>query len=179
MGAMFADNQWAITPPEIRSETDRCLSGQGSLTERLIATGRAFAVTVLYQGLSEVRQDEHELIGEAAGAGVLARHVALSLDGVPVVVARSIARRHCPIWQPVLQRGSRSLGLTLFGADSPIVRAPMHYLDLDAGHPLFPLARGLDPTGGTHYRARRSNFILDGAALNVCEIFLPALETLL
>lgn len=179
MGAMFADNHWASTAPLARSETDRCLLGTGSLTERLVATGHAFAVTVLYQGLSEVRQDEHDLIGAPSGAALLARHVALTLDGQAVVVARSIARAHCPVWQPVLQRGSRSLGLTLFGADSRIERAPMHYRDIEAGHPLFALARGFDTAPTARYPARRSNFILDGAALNVCEVFLPALEVFL
>lgn len=176
---MFADNHWAATAPAVRSETDRCLIGTGSLTERLIATGHAFAVTLLYQGLSDVRQDEADLIGTPCGAGVLARHVALTLDGTPVVVARSIAQRHCPVWQPILQRGSRSLGLTLFGPESEIARAPMHYCRLDAGHPLFALAHGLDARQGRQYAARRSNFILDGAALNVCEVFLPTLEDFL
>jgi len=176
---MFADNHWAATAPEIRSETDRCLTGQGSLTERLVATGHAFAVSVLYQGLSEVRQDEHALVGENAGSAVMARHVILLLDDTPVVVARSIARRHCPVWQPILQRGSRSLGLTLFGPDSPIQRAPMHYRELDTRHPLFAFARGHDAWHATCYAARRSNFVLDGAALNVCEVFLPALKEFL
>ncbi|MBV8047350.1 MAG: chorismate lyase [Paludibacterium sp.] len=176
---MFADRYWALTPPPLSPAMQSCLTDDGSLTERLIATGRDFTVRVLYQGPSVAAPDENGLIGVETGAPVLARHVALLLDGVAVVVARSIARHGCPQWEPVLARGSRSLGLTLFGEDSAIIREPLHYCALSTGHPLFPLARGQDLEDAPRYAARRSNFLSHGAALNVCEVFLPVLESFL
>jgi chorismate--pyruvate lyase len=136
-------------------------------------------VRVLYQGPSCAAPDEADLVGSEAGAPLVARHVALSLDGMCVVVARSIARSGCPAWEPILARGNRSLGQTLFGANRSIIREPLHYSELHAGHPLFTLARGQDLEESPSYAARRSNFILDDAALNVCEIFLPVLESFL
>ncbi|TDR81453.1 chorismate--pyruvate lyase family protein [Paludibacterium purpuratum] len=176
---MFADKYWAGNPPHLSPAMRSCLTEEGSLTERLIATGHDFSVRVLYQGPSAAAPDEAGLIGLDAGAPLTARHVALMLDGVCVVVARSIARSGCPIWEPVLARGSRSLGLTLFDRSSEIIRAPLHYRELHPGLALFNLARGLDLSDASRYAARRSNFILDAAALNVCEVFLPVLETFL
>lgn len=176
---MFANNQWVSTPPALSTALQSCLTDEGSLTERLIATGHDFAVRILYQGPSQAGNDEADLIGVAAGAPVTARHVALTLDGVCVVVARSIARPNDPVWMPILQRGSRSLGLTLFGADSAMIRTPLCYRVLSPGHPLFVLARGQDLEEAPRYVARRSSFVLQQATLNVCEVFLPVLESFL
>ncbi|BEV73501.1 MULTISPECIES: chorismate lyase [unclassified Paludibacterium] len=176
---MFADTHWAATPPHTSALLQPWLTDSTSLTERLMATGREFAVRVLYQGPSVAASDEADLVGAAAGSPLSARHVALTLDGVCVVVARSIIRPGCPVWEPILQRGSRSLGLTLFSQDSAIIRQPLRYRELQPGHPLFALVRGQDMEEAPRYAARRSTFLLDGAALNVCEAFLPVLETFL
>lgn len=176
---MHCNDTWSRQAPADDTPLARCIVDDGSLTACLMATGRAFAVRVLNQGESPAHPDEAACLDIAPGTLLYAREVALELDGIPVVVARSIARADCRQWLPVLQRGSRSLGLTLFGRESRIIRAPMYYRELVAGHPLFALARGVDPSAAPRYPARRSNFLQGHAALNVCEVFLPALKDLL
>jgi len=170
------DAPWCVEAPAVTDRLRPILTGAGSLTERLIALGAPFSVRVLDQGRDTVAADETGLLGIAAGAPVLARHVALLLDDTPVVVARSVTPWLDPVWTPVLERGSRSLGFTLFGElNEELIREPLHYTTLDAAHPLFALTRRHDATSAEHYIARRSRFVLAGSALIVCEAFLPAL----
>lgn len=177
---MFFDSYWETTPPPLSPELSDWLTDTGSLTMRLEATGHRFSVAVLQQGPNHVEPDEAGLIGLDNGATLYARHVALQLDGIAVVVARSITRIDNTDWIAILERGKRSLGLTLFGKDSGIIRNDMLYQDITAGHPLFVLAaQQVSHSAHLHFPARRSNFVLNGAALNVCEIFLPALENFL
>lgn len=175
---MMESPNWAATPPALPSAVRDTLCEPGSLTERLIATGHDFAVRVLYQGPGTADADEAALLGLPAGAPLTVRHVALTLDGVDVVAARSACAAGCAVWQPILDRGSRSLGYSLFSGDSPVERDPLHYASLDAAHPLFDLARTLSDTA-TAYPARRCRFTLHDEALMVSEAFLPALETFL
>jgi chorismate lyase len=151
-----------------------CLLEPASLTDRLISSGRQFSVDVLYQGQDEAWVDEAGQVAVAVGAPVLARHVALKLDGTVVVVARSYCRWNCPVWAPMLDRGSRSLGFTLFSGEVALRLDPLEFRLIGATHPLFALARGIAP-GPTQYPARRRRFMLDHAGLVVCELFLPSL----
>jgi len=177
---MFFDSDWETTPPPLSPELSGWLTDMGSLTMRLEATGHRFSVSVLQQGSSRVEPDEAGLLGLDSGARIYARHVALQLDGIAVVVARSITHIDHTDWIAILERGKRSLGLTLFGNDNGIIRDDMLYQDISAGHPLFALAvQQVSHSTHLHFPARRSNFVLNGAALNVCEIFLPALEDFL
>lgn len=179
MRAMLPDTAWAATPPSLPPALSSCLTEPGSLTERLMNCGHTFAVRVLAQGDDRVHADEVELLGLPAGTALYARHVALTLDDTPVVVARSVTRLACPAWHPILQRGSRSLGFTLFGGHAGIVREPLAYREIDATHPLFALAQAHDPASANLYPARRSRFLLANTPLIVCELFLPALERFL
>lgn len=166
---------WGYLAPEAPPQTLGCLTEPGSLTQRLMASGRDFAVRPLMFGPDEARADEAAFLGTAPDAAVTARHVALELDGTPVVVARSICRAGCPVWAPILDRGGRSLGLTLFSASRPIGRSGIEFALADAGQHLHALAEVIvGPLGPCP--ARRCRFELDGAPLVVHEIFLPALE---
>lgn len=147
----------------------------GSLTDRLVATGLGFAVEQLYLGNDWATADEAELLGLSPDSLVIARHVALSLAGEIVVVARSLCAKGCEVWGPILDRGGRSLGLTLFGSDSTIRRDPLGFGTVASPHPLHRLAQAQCP-GTTLFPARRGRFSLDGRALIVQEAFLPALE---
>lgn len=155
------------------------VSNKGSLTKQLINSGYPFAVKVNYQGPDQSWPDELSLFELDTPTLLQARHVTLTLDRIPVVVARSLSRHHCPHWNAHHHHGNRSLGLLLFGGEFPIEREPLYYRSIDNGHPLFKLARHKDPYQATHYLARRSRFLLHGAPLSVCEVFLPALEKLL
>lgn len=169
------DGMWGWVPPAAPEATLGCLMEAGSLTERLIGSGKEFAVEPLYLGRGAAHPDEAGPIGVTAGETMGVRHVALTLDGVTVVVARSYCRLDCPTWFPILDRGGRSLGFTLFSGEVALTRGALEFAEVGAGHPLFELAR-LHADGVTRYPARRCRFELDGAPLVVCEVFLPALE---
>ncbi|KMN36335.1 chorismate lyase [Chromobacterium sp. LK1] len=177
MRAMPHHALWRPQPPALPAAVLSCLTEAGSLTERLQATGRRFAVRVLKQQTGPCLADEAPLLSLAAGAPLLAREVALTLDDTPVVFARSVARLDCADWLPILDRGSRSLGLTLFSELPDLRRDPLHYQLIDADHPLFEPAAALSPHQS--YPARRCRFLLRQAPLLICELFLPELETLL
>lgn len=176
MGALHA--AWGYLPPEASPLTLGCLMEPGSLTERLVASGRRFSVRVRWFGPDPAAPDEAPLLGFSAGAPMTVRHVALQLDGEDCVVARSFCRLDCPVWQPILDRGGRSLGLTLFSGEVPLVRGELEYALPAPGHPLNELAAECEPSV-LGYPARRCRFVLDGAPLVVCEAFLPALEATL
>lgn len=154
------------------------LTETGPLTAKLLKTGRPFTVTVLEQGLNIGLDDEVTHLGLQAKQALYARHVALKLDAIPVIVARSLTRLDCPFFrQTVLNRGSRSLGLTLFNRDYTIMRQALSLHEIDPNHPLFStLARPNDPYRATHYPLRRSRFIWQNEILLLYEILLPALQ---
>jgi chorismate--pyruvate lyase len=176
---MHSDTLWQPAPPALSPELAALACDRGSLTERLGRTGCPFSVEVLYQGHDQAYADEHQLAGLIVTPGIYTRHVALLLGATPVVVARSITALHDSYWQETLQRGKRSLGLSLFGNQDNIVRDTMLFRTIWPDHPLFSLAAGQDALQAASYPARRSSFMHDGAALNVCEVFLPALEEFL
>ena len=172
MRAMIQDTHWLPQPPDLAPGLLAFVSEAGSLTERLLATGHRFGVQVLSQGASQANPDELALLALPADSLLYARHVLLTLDDTPVVYARSIARLDCPVWQPILDRGSRSLGLTLFGGLPQLQRGPLHYQQLGPAHPLHQACHSTT----AQLPARRCRFVLEQAPLVVCELFLPALE---
>ena len=168
-------SSWGYIPPETTELTLGCLMEPGSLTQRLMASRRHFAVSVLRFGADVAAPDEAPLLGILPGASMTVRHVALELDGEPVVLARSFCRLDCPVWQPILDRGGRSLGLTLFSGEVAVSRGALEFTLPPIGHPLDDLAAEfLDMAGVAP--ARRCRFVLGGAPMVVCEVFLPALE---
>ncbi|WP_236686480.1 chorismate--pyruvate lyase family protein [Chromobacterium subtsugae] len=174
---MVNDAQWRCAPPVLPAPVLDCLTEPASLSLRLQAGGRRFAVRVLDQGDSRALPDEAEALDLPSGAPLYARHVLLTLDETPVVYARSATRHDCPAWMPVLMRGSRSLGLTLFGELPALRREPLHYQLLDSRHPLAVEAAAAEAAEA--YPARRCRFLLDGSPLLLTELFLPALKDLL
>ncbi|WP_246542730.1 chorismate--pyruvate lyase family protein [Paludibacterium yongneupense] len=172
---MIIDSYWQTTPPAAPPKVLGCLTEPGSLTERLRASGHRFAVELQALGSVVPHPDECGLFGD--GKRLWARQVTLTLDDVPVVIARSLCREDCPQWLPILDRGARSLGLTLFGEGRPIVRQRLHYTMLTPAHPWHARAAALGVADAVP--ARRCGFELAGRPLYVCEAFLPALETFL
>ncbi|NDV14248.1 chorismate--pyruvate lyase family protein [Crenobacter caeni] len=170
----FTPPLWQASAPAVTPALQGALTAAGSLTEYLQASGRLFAVDVLFQGNSTALQDEAALLGNPSAA--YARHVALTLDGQTVVVARSVCRADCPHWQERLNRGRRSLGLTLFGEMPTLARGALAYARLGAGDPRHALAAPFGAQGALP--ARRCLFSFEGAPLIVTELFLPALELL-
>lgn len=174
--ATSAESLWSEVPPTAPVATLGCVLEPGSLTERLMGACDLFAVELLHLGMGVAHPDEAAPIGVAPGDAISVRHVALTLDGNSVVMARSFCRKHCPTWFPILDRGGRSLGFTLFSGEVALTRGPLQFAQIMADHPLFELARIRAP-GVARFPARRCRFEIDGAPLVVCEVFLPALET--
>jgi chorismate--pyruvate lyase len=179
MPAMIAANAWVGTPPEVATALIPFLIEPGSLTARLIDTGRRFSVSVRKQGAQALHPDEVQALSAAPGDLGYVREVTLHLTDTPVVVARSVTRLDCERWREVLSRGARSLGFTLFGELTEVEREPLHYTLLDAAHPLYRSIAEHQTEPVPHYPARRSRFMLDDTPLLVCEAFLPELLSLL
>ncbi|MXR37773.1 chorismate lyase [Rhodobacteraceae bacterium CH30] len=176
MRTMLTDFMWQEHPPATTPAIAACLSEPGSLTERLLASGRRFDVQVLFQSDNTALDQEAVLLGIAPHAVLHARHVLLLLDGIPVVMARSVCRSACPQWSALLDRGSRSLGLTLFGGLPQLVRGPLRFNTLQQPDALHALVQA--HSQAEQLPARRCLFTLHDAPLLVSEIFLPELESL-
>ncbi|MEN9774957.1 MAG: chorismate--pyruvate lyase [Pseudomonadota bacterium] len=166
---------WSAHAPRVPAALRAFLLEPGSLTDRLMATGARFAVRPLKLGVDRADPHEAAALGVASNAVILARHVALSLNDTVVVVARSVCRPACPTWAAVLDRGGRSLGLSLFAPDAPVSRGSLTFAHLADAHPLAQLAKGFEPSN-TPYPARACRFSQDGAPLLVTEAFLLSLE---
>jgi len=165
---------WNQHPPPASPGTFGCLTEPGSLTDRLIATKHEFTVTLLRFGEDVAAPDEAHLVGIRPGDAITSRHVALSLGGQRVVMARSFCRRACKTWYPILNRGSNSLGLTLFSSGVDLVRSALEFATIVPDHPLFTLAQ--EGEIAASFSARRCRFEMQDAPLVVCEVFLPGLE---
>ncbi|WP_231895268.1 chorismate lyase [Vogesella sp. LIG4] len=174
---MTTQPHWSDILPLPAGRLADCIGTQGSLTEYLMASGQPFAVQVLAQGETAVLPDEQEILQVSANTMVYARHVCLTLAGEPVVVARSVTRPDCQVWRPILERGARSLGFTLFGGLPELQRDALQFAEVQAPHGLYQLAAG--HAANPALLARRCRFALDAAPLLVCEVFLPALENYL
>lgn len=179
MRDMTPFTDWSAALPLIAHPLFACVTTSGSLTEYLQASGRAFSVDVLQQGMDIANADELAVFDLSADQAVFARHVCLRLDGVAVVVARSLCLPDAGLWRDILDRGSRSLGYTLFGGTPGLSRGELQYRTLADGHMLHALAQPFDTRNAAHYQARRCLFDINNQSLMVCEVFLPQLESLL
>lgn len=148
------------------------LLDEGSLTHRLQWHGGGqFSVLLLSQQWARPQPDEREImrLGDRELAQV--RQTLLRVDGEPWVFARSIlpmaslqgANRH------LRQLGNRSLGSWLFRAPQ-LQRSDFQVARIQPHNQLVPVALQQDAA----LWGRRSRFEVAGAALLVCEIFLPA-----
>lgn len=163
-----------LRQPAYTSPLHHYLTEPGSLTARLMATGYEFTVSVQIQEIDTCLPDEQSLLPAHPQHLAYVRRVVLSLNSTPVVYARSVIQVDCPVWRPILERGNRSLGLTLFSGLSELKRRPLHYADLTAEHPLHQAAMAYHPQDS--YQARRCCFEMYGAPLIVTEVFLSTLE---
>jgi chorismate--pyruvate lyase len=162
------------------------LTMKGSLTARLIAGSEAFRVRRLHQKGALCSLEEAGPIGLPRRERVWEREVLLCCDGKPVVfghtvVPMSATARDWPLFSTL---GERSLGTTLF-YDPKVVRGPLEFARLRAGHPLLARLRavlgdGAGSTGldGHVFHARRCVYRRHQGLLMVTEVFLPAVLAL-
>ena len=149
------------------------LSEIGSLTERLrTKAGRGFHVQLLKQGSIPLNAEDAEMLGVPPGSAAFERQVYLC-GPEPWVYARSLAAGDGERWLKEL--GTTPLGEKVF-AERDARRGPILATQIGPGHPLYREA-----TAGLAYEysrplwARRSLLTVNGAAILICECFLPGL----
>jgi chorismate--pyruvate lyase len=146
----------------------------GALTVGLRSLG-AMQLRVLDEYSTGVPADEAHGMGLAPGAPVWIREIAMSIDGIDAVVARSLAPLASShgVWQGMRQLRARPLADMLYH-DRSISRSPFACARLR-----FPLALHRTVTGvNAGYAnqalwARRSAFWRFGQPLLVAECFVP------
>lgn len=156
----------ASLPPALRV----WLTDQGSLTERLVASGcGSFAVQRLYQGWEVPLPSERRLLAIPARQLALVREVALSLGGITVVFARSII----PVASlsgrlaHLRRLQNRSLGAILFRHPG-LCRSPFELALMPGDSPYLPAHLQQAETAW----GRRSRFEIAGNKVMVSEVFL-------
>ncbi len=165
-----------LRPAAARSGIAQWLAESGSLTALLRAHCRNFGLRRLQHGIGAAQPDDPQL----GAARVWRREVLLLADGHAVVFARSVARVEAlrDAWRLLRGLGTRPLGDAVF-ARAGVHRTPIVVCRLRRGDALQRAAcraTGLDPA--TELWARRSGFVLRGAAVWVTEVFLPELRAL-
>ena len=150
----------------------------GSLTRRCQRRCRHFQVRLLAQG----RAPDLVAAVPARARQTLVREVLLCCDGVPVIFAHTtlstVGRGRLNRW--LARLGSRSLGSLLF-AYPGFCRGAIECTRLDRRDPLYRAALAALPPGSTlppQLWARRSTHALGGQQVSVCEVFLPAIQSL-
>lgn len=172
------EDSWLRMPLGTQGALRDWLLDPGSLTARIKSRCREFRVRVIAQGRVRGGLDEAPLFGIRGARTLLGRDVLLMCGDVPLVFAHSVLRAEDVRgpWRAVSGMGSKPLGAALF-ADPRIVRHPLRYRWLRAGHPLYSAAMAAVRTELPPLWARRSLFRLQGAPLLVTEVFLGEMGT--
>jgi chorismate lyase len=159
----------------------RWLGASGSLSARLAQHGTSFTVRVLDQGMQHLHPDEASALGLPGRRPGYVREVVLSVDGVPVVFARSVATHGHSVgpWRAIRGLGTRPLADVLFKRKG-IERAPLEFASLP---PASRMGRRVakawrestgEPVTAGALPVRRSVFSRCGAPLLVMEVFASA-----
>lgn len=173
----------------------RWVTGEGSLTARLMAASSRFGVTCLSQGMERPLADEWQALGLDGPVPVLARDVLLSCDGVAAVYGHTVVMpdRFRRDWPFLNRLGERPLGGVLF-TDPRVRRDAFAFARLFDHHPLrrrllaaigaagreaagraSPLPFPYSSTLPRMLPARRSVFRRESGVMLVTEVFLPNL----
>lgn len=149
------------------------LAAEGSLTARLSAHGH-FQVELLYQGAGRCLPHEARALALPRPRRVIVRHVRLRVDGLAVVLARSVVSPSALArsWRLLRGLGNRPLGAALW-MDPKIRRERPLFGLLPRTHPLL---RGNGPD--VPVPARCARFWLQDEPLLLIEAFLPAIAEL-
>jgi len=156
----------------------RWITGEGSLTARLMSASATFRVKRLAQAPQRPFADEWRALGLIRPVPAITREVLLICDEVPAVFAHTIvdpgyARRDWPFLRGL---GNRPLGGALF-VDPRVRRDPFQFARLTPCHPLRQALQRVLPALASvpMLPARRSVFRRGGGAMLVTEVFLPDL----
>ena len=189
-------SQW-LKKPILSGAYRKWLIDSGSLTARLRARYKDFAVKPVLLKNAKSFTDESALLGLKASQHALIREVLLMGNNQPVVFAHSVLPRVSlrGAWNGLGRLGNKPLGATLF-ANPKVKRTPLEYKKLPKHHPISMRVSRVNnqlqlvySTGTTlavaeHLQtspkalwARRSVFSLNCARILVTEVFLPQLLT--
>ncbi len=162
-----ADRDWQPAPPSSGAYRHWMICDD-SLTQRLQAHFRNFAVVGVRQQWTRPFPDEARLLGLRPHQTALVREVWLQSGTTPLIFARSVLPRASlrGEWRRLTALGTRPLGAVLFG-DRQVTRTALTYRKLSGRH---PISRRIDQSG---LWARRSVFLRAGRAILVTETFLP------
>ncbi len=160
------------------------LHAPGSLSRRLARLGHRFEVTVLFQGVAPLRARERQALGQPTRGLVIVREVLLSVDGQPLVWARSAVHQSATRgpWKALRGLGSRPLAHLLYD-DPRIHRSPLKVHRL-ARHGVtrrqlesqWREATGCEPPAQMLW-SRSSTFHRLGTYLRVMEVFSPLINS--
>lgn len=165
-------SKWRLGPRGWPAEPilDSWLTEPDSLTARCQRACRHFRVRLIRDGFGKPLAEN--AVGQSFAR---VREVVLECDGVPVIFAHTTmpagSRGRMTRWMAGL--GNRSLGSLLFSYPG-FRRGRIEYLRIDAHHPLYRRAAAQCAISGPLW-ARRSLHRLDGQAVLVTEVFLPAI----
>ncbi|CAG9176415.1 Chorismate pyruvate-lyase [Cupriavidus laharis] len=161
-------------PPNLR----HWVTGEGSLTARLVAASERFRVRRLFQASAQPYLDEWQALGQCCREPALTREVLLICDEQPAVYAHTVVReRHARRDWPFLRGlGERPLGGRLF-VDPAVRRDPFQFARLLPHHPLRQALQRVLPAMAPvpMLPARRSVFRRGAGVMLVTEVFLPDL----
>jgi len=167
---------WQPIPPATLSAMQKdWLTRGGSLTRHLGGLG-AVKVEVVDERVGLGWPDEVSALGVSVRTPLWVREVVLSVDGVAMVAAHSIAplRASHGVWQAMRSLGTRPLAELLY-ADRTVERSVLVSRRLTARHPLHRFAANWSIAPPQSLLARRSIFVRAHAPLMVTECMLPAL----
>ncbi len=161
-------------PPNLR----HWVTGEGSLTARLVAASERFRVRRLFQASAQPYVDEWQVLGQWCREPALTREVLLICDEQPSIYAHTVVReRHARRDWPFLRGlGERPLGGRLF-VDPAVRRDPFQFARLLPHHPLRQALQRVLPAMAPvpMLPARRSVFRRGAGIMLVTEVFLPDL----
>jgi len=164
--------------PEIPPNLRHWVTGEGSLTARLVAASERFRVHRLLQASARPYLDEWQALGQCGREPALTREVLLICDEQPAIYAHTVVReRHARRDWPFLRGlGERPLGGRLF-VDPAVRRDPFEFARLLPHHPLRLALQRILPAMGPvpMLPARRSVFRRGAGIMLVTEVFLPDL----
>jgi len=153
------------------------LLDEGSLTRRVIdACPGSFRVRVVSQDWRRPMRSEARALAVHADRRTLVREVQLVCDEIAWVHARTVIPRATLTGRErrLAHLGSRSLGAVLF-ADPTLERAETEIARLVPGDALYASIAACLARPPAELWGRRTRYALNGKALLVSEIFLPAI----
>jgi chorismate--pyruvate lyase len=160
------------------------LRAPGSLSARLARHGR-FEVTVLRQATAKLRPPERRALGTPRRGCTLVREVLLSIDGQPLVWARSSLHKSALAgpWKALKGLGPRPLADLLY-RDRRVTRSTLQPKRIAPHGPTrrhmarqWAVRTGAAPPRAMQW-SRHSVFLRHGAPLRILELFHPAVAGL-